>query len=61
MVAPVNNDVIDNDVAPSHQRHQVDSVKGIESIEEWMCDSHTKKYRDITKYRYQTFTSKTIL
>ena len=35
VLAPVNNDVIDNDVALSHRRRRMDSiaVEGIEGIE----------------------------
>ena len=36
VLAPINNDVIDNDVAPSRRRRRMDSsldVEGIEGIE----------------------------
>ena len=84
VLAPVNNVVIDNDVAPSHHRYRIDlshcqsiegieEMDGIEGIEGIKISKVSKvsnsghsipqilKYRDTTKYRYQTFTSIAIL
>ena len=64
MIAPINNVVINNDVAPSHRLRRMDSMSSIEISK--VSNSGRSipkilKYRDTTKYRYRTFASIAIL
>ena len=43
MVVPVNNDVIDNDIAPSHRRRRITNGLDIEGIEQWAFDTKNIK------------------
>ena len=70
MIAPVNNVVTNNDVAPSHRLRRMDSVSSIEisKVSKVSKVSNSgrsipkmSKYRDTTKYRYRTFASIAIL
>ena len=67
MIAPVNNVVINNDVAPSHRLRRMDSMSSIEISKVSKVSNSGRsipkisKYRDTTKYRYRTFTSIAIL
>ena len=56
-LAPVNNDVIDNDVAPSRRRRRMDLMskyrryrryQNIEGIEKWVFDT---KNSEVSRYR----------
>ena len=67
VIAPVNNVVINNDVASSHRRRRMDSMSSIEISKVSKVSNSGRsipkisKYRDTTKYRYRTFASIAIL
>ena len=67
MIAPVNNVVINNDVASSHRHRRMDSMSSIEISKVSKVSNSGRsipkvsKYRDTTKYRYRTFASIAIL